>query len=268
MTWWDKLKDELNSRLEHNYSPYAGQQPIGRNIWGQAGTIDTHFPVNKLFSVPSNAAWIDRNGNIARISIDDVDYTLDNNTWSSVLNQASKEQLGYIEQSLRDKGFFHVSELSPELRKGVDVDAQADKPKYPPMLKYDDMLREDSRTGEVMLLPPHISHYEPTPDETYSLEYDNGEHYLPPYNPNATPSEGKPIPRDYSGAMPPVGDLGGEEQFDDYLEYAPPVNNEQSPQRTAPEPIPLIPYWFDLTGEGYKPTANATLRTRRRLKYA
>ena len=269
MTWWDELKAELNSRLQPNYSPYAGQQPIGRNIWGEVGAVDTHYPVKKPFSVPSNTAWVDRNGNTASISVDDTDYTLDHNTWNSILNQADKEQLAHIEQRLRDAGFFHVSELPPELRKGVETDAQADKPKYPPMLKYDDIPREDRRTGEAMLLPPHIYHQEPVPDETDSLEYDNGERYLPPYNPNAIPNEGEFTPRDYDGAMPPVGDKIGEKQFDDYLEYAPPVNEgrQETPflQRTVPEQIPLIPYWFTFDEKQYQPTANAI---RRRLKHA
>lgn len=267
MTWWEELKAELNSRLQPNYSPYAGQQPIGRNIWGEAGAVDTHYPIKKPISVSSSAAWVDRNGDTARISVDDMDYTLDNDTWNSILNQADKKQLGHIEQGLRDKGFFHVSELPPELRKGVETDTKIDKPKYPPMLKYDDIPRDDKRTGEVMLLPPHIYHYEHVPSEMYSLEYDNDGYYLPPYNPNAAPHEGTLTPRDYSGAMPPVGDAGGEEQFDDYLEYAPPVDKDakQAPQIPAPERIPLIPYWFDLTGKGQPPTANIT---RRRLNYA
>ena len=265
MTWWDELKAELNSRLQPNYSPYAGQQPIGRNIWGEAGAVDTHYPVRKPFSASSSAAWVDRNGNTANISVDDMDYTLDNDTWNSILNQADKEQLGHIEQGLRDKGFFHVSELPPDMRRDVETDTKIDKPKYPPMLKYDDIPREDKRTGEVMLLPPHIYHYEHVPDETYSFEYDSGEHYLPPYNPNATLYEGTPTPRDYSGAMPPVGDTGREEQFDDYLEYAPPVNESPKPQLTAPESIPLIPDWFDLTGKGQHPTANTK---RRRYRHA
>ena len=262
MTWWDKLKAELNSRLQPNYSPYAGQQPIGRNIWGQVGAVDTHYPVKKPFSVSSSAAWVDRNGNTANISVDDMDYTLDNDTWNNILNQADKEQLELIEQGLRNAGFFHVSELPPDMRKGVETDAQADKPKYLPMLKYDDIPREDKRTGEVMLLPPHIYHYENVPSEMYSLDYDNDGYYLPPYSPNATPNEGEPTPRDYSGAMPPVGDTGREEQFDDYLEYAPPVNKDakQAPKIPAPERIPLIPDWFDLTGKGQHPTASITQR--------
>ena len=266
MTWWDELKAELNSRLQPNYSPYAGQQPIGRNIWGEAGAVDTHYPVKKPFSVPSSAAWIDRNGDTARVSVDDTDYTFDHNTWNSVLNQADKEQLGHIEQGLRNAGFFHVSELPPDMRKGEETDVQADKPKYPPMLKYDDIQHPPSSTGEIMLLPPHIYHYEPVPDETYSLEYDNGGHYLPPYNPDAAPYEGTPTPRDYFGAMPPVGDTGAEEQFDDYLEYAPPVDKDakQAPKIPAPERIPLIPYWLELNDN-----STAAIRTQqRRRKYA
>ena len=213
--------------------------------------------------MPSSAAWVDRNGNIASISVDGMDYMLDNDTWNNILNQADKEQLGHIEQGLRNAGFFHVSELPPELRKGVETDKKANKPNYPPM----DLPLEDRSTGEVMLLPPHIYLYEHVPSETYSLEYDTVGHYLPPYNPNAAPYEGTPTPRDYSGAMPPVGDTGGEEQFDDYLEYAPPVdkNAKQAPKIPAPELIPLIPDWFDLTGKGYQPTANIT---QRRLNYA
>ncbi len=266
MTWWNALKAELNSRLAPNRSPYAGQQPIGRNIWGQVGAVDTHYPVTKPFAIPRDAAWVDRNGNIVNISVSNQFYTkpfeyqLDHDNWNGVRNQASDEELGYIEQKLKDKGFFHVSELPPELR--TNVDTQGNEPQYPPILKHNDIPREVRGTGEAVLLPPHIYHYEPVPDENYSLDYDTGGHYLPPYNPNAPKYEGEHTPKDYDGEMPPVGDTGREEQFDDYLSYAPPVDDDVRGdplflQKATPELIPLIPDWLDYTGDydGYQPTA-------------
>ncbi len=268
----DKIQSWRERLFAPNRSPYAGQQPIGRNIWGQAGAVDTHYPVTKPFSAPRDAAWVDRNGDTASISVSDTDYTLDHNTWSSILNQASKEQLEHIEQQLKDKGFFHVSELPANMRSKVPIDIQADTPviQAPPMLKYDDTIK-DNTTGDVMLLPPHIYHYEPVPDETYSLEYDSDGYYLPPYNPDAPHYEGNPTPRDYAGAMPPVGDAGREEQFDDYLSYSPPVNDapvdgnaRKTPfflQKTTPELIPDVPYWIDYTGkhDRYSPTTQRNI---------
>lgn len=110
-SWWERL-------FAPNRSPYAGQQIIGRNIWGETGAVDTHYPVTKPFSAPHDAAWVDRNGDIASIIVrgrfGELERSLDHNNWNNVLNKAkSKEELDYIEQKLKDKGFFHVSELPP-----------------------------------------------------------------------------------------------------------------------------------------------------------
>ena len=244
MTWWDNLKDELNSRLAPNYSPYAGQQPFGRNIWGNAGTVDTHFPNTNTISVSPSAAWVDSDGESA-LSIAD---------WDRIVSQVqSEEELRFLEQRLRRAGFFHVSELPHNMRKNVDTDTQIGR--ATPEL-------------DATLLPPHL-HYEPVPDETYSLEYDNGEHYLPPYDPNATPNTSKPTPKDYLGDMPPIGDTGGEDQLalDDYLGYMPPV--KESTRLPYPfgdvyiSPLPLIPEkYYD--NEKYIPTACIPKQLRRR----
>ena len=235
MTWWDTLKNELYSRLVPNDSPYAGQQPIGRNIWGNADVVDTHFPNTNPISVSPSTAWLDRNGENA-LSIAD---------WDVIVNQLQDlKELNSLEQRLRDTGFFHVSELPPNMRKAVNTDTQ---------------IGRATPDIEAALLPPHL-HYEPVPDETYSLEYDNGEHYLPPYNPNATPQTGNPIPIDYYGEMPPIGDTGGEDQlaFDDYLGYMPPV--QESKKLPYPfggvdiSPLPIVPEeYYDWE---YAPTAN------------
>lgn len=145
----------------------------------------------------------------------------------------------------------------------------------PPMVDEDEQLPYDSREGEPILLPPHIYYYELVPDENYSLDYDNGKHYLPPYDPNAPKVEGKFTPKDYAGEMPPVGDKGGGEEFDDYMSYAPPVGqvppvgeapstkdirrNPMLFQKATPELIPDIPYWLDFTGKGFRPTAQRNI---------
>ena len=88
-TWWDELKAELNSRLTPNASPYTGQQPVGRDIWGHAGTVDTHYPNTDTISVSPSAAWVDSNGNNA-LSIAD---------WDKIVSQVqNEEELNFLEQ--------------------------------------------------------------------------------------------------------------------------------------------------------------------------
>ncbi len=242
MTWWDELRDKLNSRLVPNASPYTGQQPIGRNIWGQAGTVDTHYPHTDTISVSPSAAWVDSNGESA-LSIAD---------WDKIVSQVqNEEELNFLEQRLRNAGFFHVSELPPNMRKAIETDT---------------LIGRDTPDTDAALLPPHL-HYEPVPDETYSLEYDNGEHYLPPYNPNATPQAGAPTPRDYYGEMPPIGDTGGEDQLflDDYLGYMPPVKESTRlpyPLGDIVSPLPIVPKEF--YDYEYAPTAK--IGTQRRYR--
>ena len=205
---------------------YSGRQPLGRNIYGEAGLINTHYPVTKPMSVPKEAAWVDKHGNTASISIGGQNYTLDNDTWSRILNHAQGEkELSYIEKQLKDRGFFHVSELPYELRKNVPVDTQADTQGY--VLNYptaDELYkRAENRQNkeEIILLPPQIYQYQPQPDE-YPLPEDDwviemseelgdpyeGDH-LPPYTPEAEPYKGSntPTPRDYEEGyyLPPVG---------------------------------------------------------------
>lgn len=206
---------------------YHGRQPLGRNIHGEVRLANTTHPVTKPFSASSDAAWVDMYGDTASISVDGQDYILDSDTWSKILSKVRGEkELSYIEKQLKDRGFFHVSELPYELRKNVPVDTQADRKGYVLNYPAEDELQQRAENRhnkqEILLLPPQIYQYQPQPDE-YPLPEDDwvidmaeelgdpyeGDH-LPPYEPDAEPykgNSGSPMPKDYEEGyyLPPVG---------------------------------------------------------------
>ena len=268
---WQKYLRRRNARLnqEQSQRSNAGRQVLGRNIWGGTGYVNTHYPADKPISAPPNAAWVDKHGDLATITVGGTEYMLDQSNWSRLINTQSEGAINYIEKRLKDAGFFHISELPSEARQNVQTDfavRESATPMYTPNELRRDVPNVDRDNGEPMLIPPHIYHYEPAPDETYSLEYDNGAHYLPPVNPNAEPYTGgsKTTPKDYDdGVMPPVGDVNSEGySLDDYLDYAPPVDRDAKRpfvyERLEPEHIPLLPDWPYNDSE---PTANSNILT-------
>ena len=113
----NSILDWLNSLLDKNNDYRAGTAPLGRNIYGEAGYVDTHFPRTRSTQLDPQGVWFDRDKNTATFTAGGEVYPLNFDNWNKIINPnnegdalSDEDYWGLIDR-LKKHGFFNRSEI-------------------------------------------------------------------------------------------------------------------------------------------------------------
>lgn len=116
------LWDKIQSFFAPNNDFRAGMAPLGRNIYGEVGYVDTHFPQTRSVQIDPQAAWIDQDGNTATFSKSGNVYPLTMENWLNIIKPDGQEDFlsdtdyWRVINSLKEHGFFHKNEVPDNMQ--------------------------------------------------------------------------------------------------------------------------------------------------------
>ena len=114
--------DWLNFLLDKNYDYRAGTAPLGRNIYGEVGYVDTHFPRTRTVKIDPKSAWVDRDGNTATFSKSGNVYPLNLENWLNIIKPDGNEDFlsdndyWRVINALKTHGFFYKNEVPKDMQ--------------------------------------------------------------------------------------------------------------------------------------------------------
>ncbi len=92
--------------------------PLGRNIYGEVGYVDTHFPHN-VYPMPNpDGEWFDRDGLMVELRSKNGDtFPLNRKNWAVMQRKLVQKEVQELDDYLKSKGFFSREEV-PEMVRG------------------------------------------------------------------------------------------------------------------------------------------------------
>lgn len=118
----NSILDWLNSLFDKNNDYRAGTAPLGRNIYGEAGYVDTHFPRTRTVKIDPQSAWVDKDGNTANFSMKGEVYPLNLENWLNLIKPDGQEDFlsdsdyWRVINSLKQHGFFYKNEVPDDMQ--------------------------------------------------------------------------------------------------------------------------------------------------------
>ena len=130
-SFWTSVVNNLRRilGLEPN-GAYPGRAPLGRNIYGKVGYVNTHFPrTNPNIRNDEAHMWVDRDGYAPDIYLGDEQIStqrwgMNEDKWRELVNRANQGDFEYLginsdedlKRYLEKSGYFYILDLPKGMR--------------------------------------------------------------------------------------------------------------------------------------------------------